>query len=113
MPHAPTAFHQFNRQPIEQFRIGRRRSFPAKVEHGRDEWGSEMASPNMVDRNASGKWITPIGDPFGKRCPAACALRRKLYSWIVRGAAQETRRSPLRAGERSEIVLGFDFGLRS
>src|SRR5438128_2830029 len=76
MLHAPTVLHEFDRQPVEQLRMGRPRAVAAEVEDRGDEGRVEVPRPDVIHRDARGEWIFAAGDPTGERAAAAGALLR-------------------------------------
>ena len=55
--------HQFASQPIEQFRMTRRRPIASKIAGRVDDAGAEVELPQPVDDHAGCKRIVPAGNP--------------------------------------------------
>ena len=85
-----------------------RRSLPPEIKYSGDEGDAEVARPDVIGRHASSEWIPPIRDPLCECLSPTAALGRKLYGWIIRGAAQKSRSRPRRTSQLSILLVRLD-----
>ena len=55
--HAPAAFHEFGREPVEQGRVRRPLAVAAEVVDRRHDRPAEMTAPEMIDGHAGRQWV--------------------------------------------------------
>ena len=85
--HAPSAFHEFHSEPVEQGGVRRPLAVAAEVVDRRNDRPAEMAAPEMIDGHPGRQRVGPIGDPASQGQPAARAARRigrPRYRCVVR-----------------------------
>ena len=63
---APLPGHQFTRQPIQQFRMGRRQPVHSEIVGRRSECLTEMPLPDPVRHHAGGERILRGDQPSGQ-----------------------------------------------
>ena len=76
----PPVFHQPMRQPIEQFRMGRRFAEHTKVIGARHDAASKEVMPNAVGVHAGGQRIGGIGDVIGQHQPSRAGSDRRIFA---------------------------------
>src|SRR6516162_5125603 len=84
----PAAVHEFDSQPVQQFRMRRRIPHLAEIVESRNDAASEVMMPDAVDNHAGRQRVFPRGKPFRQSSPASGGLsirRRNLRGRISVG----------------------------
>ena len=66
MLHGPAMVHELGGQPVEQLWMRWRGALAAEVENRGHQRPTEMPGPDVIDENARGERIPPVGDPVGQ-----------------------------------------------
>ena len=86
---APAAFHEFDRQPVEQFRMRRLFTQPPEIARRADDPPAEVVHPDPVDQDARDKRMLATGQVAGISQAAAGVVERRVRRRleIIRAAA--------------------------
>src|SRR5215468_5766445 len=75
MFYAPAAFDELDRQPVEQFGMGRALTSRAEVFRRRYQSSAEILLPDAIDDDARGQRVVSVDDPFRQAEP----VRRRVF----------------------------------
>src|SRR6202042_2354619 len=84
--HIPIMIAKIDSQPVEQFRMARRRSHHAEILSGFNEPGPKNFGPHPVHDYARGERIVATNSPFREgqpiqRCSCRKAWQKMLHAW--------------------------------